>query len=102
MQRVFTESHMITGCKTGEPQEHHSLMVHDYRMHLNASRSSSFVSNPGCALLREKKKTNHPVPTAGRGRAGVQYTPALRFGLHAADICATFWLAEWIPNYTLE
>lgn len=58
-QRIFTvapESHVIIGCKTGEPEERHSLTVDDYRMHLNASRSSSCVSNPGCALLREKNK----------------------------------------------
>lgn len=48
------ENHLITGCKTGEQENHNSLTGDNYRMHLNASRSSSCVSNPGCALLREK------------------------------------------------
>lgn len=81
----------------GEEEKQNGQTRDNYRMHLNASRSSSCVLNPGCAHPPQLSCTYSATRCSG-----VQSTLALRFGLHAADICATFWLTEWIPNYTLE
>lgn len=74
-----------------------ALQGGNYRTHLNASRSTSCGSNP----VVEKNHPESPVPTARLGGCAA-HPRACETALDAADICATFWLTEWIPNYTLE
>lgn len=85
----------------GEQEKQSGLTGDNDRMHLNTSRSNYCVSNPRCILAAEKPSQLFSTYSSTR-RTGVQYMLALCRRPDAADVCATFWLTEWIPNYTLE
>lgn len=80
----------------GEQEKHNGLTGHNYRMHLNASRSSSCVSNPGCTPLQKNHHPSSPVPTLDAAHRPTVHTRSVFRTRHRRHLCHI--LAHWVDS----